>query len=123
MAVFALGGMTDATAQNIESLLTAPSFVIGAVVLPLILTVLLLPALWRDLRWRRRVLAALSGCGALAVLTFIAVTHGSGSLTLIWGLVFFGTPWWVTLSLLALQLLRWREGGPRRGGQSSGTDA
>lgn len=113
MALAALGSVANATAQNIEPLLTAPAFAIGAVALPLILAVLLLPALWRDLRWRRRVLAALSGCGALAVLSFIGVTRGSGPLTPIWGMVFLGTPWWVTLSLLALRLLRRREGRTR----------
>lgn len=112
MAVAALGGVADAAAQSIEPLLTAPAFLIVSVALPLILTVLLLPALWRDPRWRWRVLASLSGCGAVALLSFICVTRGSGPLTPIWGLVFLGTPWWVTLSLVALRQLRRREGRP-----------
>lgn len=76
------------------------------VALPLVAVTALLPALWRDTLWRRRALVALAVCLALAVLSFVAVTRGSGPWTPIWGLIFLGTPWWAALSLLTLRIVR-----------------
>jgi hypothetical protein len=104
-----IGCSTGAGAQNVEPLLTAPVFVVGMLIVPLVAAMWLVAQLWRDVRWRRRVLTALASCLVFSLVSFVAVTRGSGPLTPIWGLLFLATPWWCVLAMLVLLVLRRRQ--------------